>query len=129
MRRERKATDTKKKELVGQFKNGGKEWRPEGDPEKVNVHDLVDNELGRANPYGAYDLANNTAWVRVGTDHDTTSFAVSTIQRWRHSMGKDAYLDTKELIIMTDGGSSNGSRVRLWKPELQRIADAENLTI
>jgi hypothetical protein len=73
------SVDTKKKELVGQFKNGGKEWRPEGDPEKVNVYDFVDKELGRANPYGVYDLANNTAWVSVGTDHDTASFAVSTI--------------------------------------------------
>lgn len=123
------SVDTKKKELVGQFKNGGKEWRPEGDPEKVNVYDFVDKELGRANPYGVYDLANNTAWVSVGTDHDTASFAVSTIQRWWHSMGKSAYPEAKELMIMADGGGSNGSRVRLWKLELQRFADEENLTI
>lgn len=123
------SVDTKKKELVGQFKNGGKEWRPEGDPEKVNVYDFVDKELGRANPYGVYDLANNTAWVSVGTDHDTASFAVSTIQRWWHSMGKSAYPEAKELMIMADGGGSNGSRVRLWKLELQRFADEESLTI
>jgi len=123
------SVDTKKKELVGQFKNGGKEWRPEGDPEKVNVYDFVDKELGRANPYGVYDLANNTAWVSVGTDHDTASFAVSTIQRWWCSMGKEAYPEAKELMIMADGGGSNGSRVRLWKFELQRFADEENLTI
>lgn len=123
------SVDTKKKELVGQFKNGGKEWRPEGDPEKVNVYDFVDKELGRANPYGVYDLANNTAWVSVGTDHDTASFAVATIQRWWHSMGKSAYPEAKELMIMADGGGSNGSRVRLWKLELQRFADEESLTI
>ena len=123
------SVDTKKKELVGQFKNGGKEWRPEGDPEKVNVYDFVDKELGRANPYGVYDLANNTAWVSVGTDHDTASFAVSTIQRWWRSMGKEAYPEAKELMIMADGGGSNGSRARLWKLELQRFADEENLTI
>ena len=123
------SVDTKKKELVGQFKNGGKEWRPEGDPEKVNVYDFVDKELGRANPYGVYDLANNNAWVSVGTDHDTASFAVSTIQRWWRYMGKEAYPEAKELMIMADGGGSNGSRVRLWKLELQRFADEESLTI
>lgn len=123
------SVDTKKKELVGQFKNGGKEWRPEGDPEKVNVYDFVDKELGRANPYGVYDLANNNAWVSVGTDHDTASFAVSTIQRWWHAMGRSAYPEARELMIMADGGGSNGSRVRLWKLELQRLADEENLTI
>lgn len=123
------SVDTKKKELVGQFKNGGKEWRPEGDPEEVNVYDFVDKELGRANPYGVYDLASNSAWVSVGTDHDTASFAVSTIQRWWNTMGKSAYPDAKELMIMADGGGSNGSRVRLWKLELQRLADEANLTI
>jgi hypothetical protein len=123
------SVDTKKKELVGPFKNGGKEWRPEGDPEKVNVYDFVDKELGRANPYGVYDLANNNAWVSVGTDHDTASFAVSTIQRWWRAMGKNAYPEAKDLMIMADGGGSNGSRVRLWKLELQRMADEENLTI
>jgi len=107
------SVDTKKKELVGQFKNSGKEWRPEGDPEKVNVYDFVDKELGRANPYGVYDLANNTGWVSVGTDHDTASFAVSTIRRWWLAMGLPLYPDVKELMITADGGGSNGSRVRL----------------
>ncbi len=123
------SVDTKKKELVGQFKNGGKEWRPEGDPEEVNVYDFIDTELGRANPYGVYDVANNSAWVSVGVDHDTASFAVSTIQRWWHAMGKSAYPEARELTIMADGGGSNGSRVRLWKLELQRLANEENLTI
>lgn len=123
------SVDTKKKELIGQFKNGGKEWRPEGEPEKVNVYDFVDKELGRANPYGVYDLAHNNAWVSVGTDHDTASFAVSTIQRWWRAMGRSAYPQARELMIMADGGGSNGSRVRLWKLELQRLADEENLTI
>lgn len=123
------SVDTKKKELVGEFKNGGKEWRPKGNPEKVNVHDFPDKELGRANPYGVYDVANNTAWVSVGTDHDTASFAVTTIKHWWHSMGKSTYPEAKELMIMADGGGSNGSRVRLWKLELQRFADEQNLTI
>jgi len=123
------SVDTKKKELVGQFKNGGKEWRPEGDPERVNVYDFVDKKLGRANPYGVYDLANNTGWVSVGTDHDTASFAVSTIRRWWYAMGKSTYPDAKELMIMADGGGSNGSRVRLWKLELQRLSDELGIPI
>ena len=123
------SVDTKKKELVGQFKNGGKEWRPEGDPEKVNVYDFVDKELGRANPYGVYDLANNTGWVSVGTDHDTASFAVSTIRRWWLTMGAPLYPDVKELMIMADGGGSNGSRVRLWKLELQQLSDELGIPI
>ncbi len=123
------SVDTKKKELVGQFKNGGKEWRPEGDPEKVNVYDFVDKELGRANPYGVYDLANNTGWVSVGTDHDTASFAVATIRRWWLAMGAPLYPDVKELMIMADGGGSNGSRVRLWKLELQLLSDELGIPI
>ena len=123
------SVDTKKKELVGQYKNGGKEWRPKGEPEKVKVHDFVDVELGRASPYGVYDVANNSGWVSVGTDHDTASFAVSTIRRWWYAMGKAAYPDARELMIMADGGGSNGSRVRLWKLELQRLADELALTI
>jgi Rhodopirellula transposase DDE domain len=123
------SVDTKKKELVGQFKNGGKEWRPEGDPEKVNVYDFVDKELGRANPYGVYDLANNTGWVSVGTDHDTASFAVSTIRRWWLTMGAPLYPNVKELMIMADGGGSNGSRVRLWKLELQQLSDELDIPI
>jgi len=117
------SVDTKKKELVGQYKNGGKEWRPQGQPEAVKVHDFVDDELGRANPYGVYDLGSNSAWVSVGTDHDTASFAVATVRRWWFAMGKAIYPDAKELMITADGGGSNGSRVRLWKLELQRLAD------
>jgi len=117
------SVDTKKKELVGQYKNGGKEWRPKGEPEAVKVHDFVDAELGRANPYGVYDLGSNSAWVSVGTDHDTASFAVATIRRWWYSMGKALYPDARELMITADGGGSNGSRVRLWKLELQRLSD------
>ncbi len=123
------SVDTKKKELVGQYKNGGKEWRPQGDPEKVNVYDFVDKELGRANPYGVYDLANNTGWVSVGTDHDTASFAVATIRRWWFAMGAPLYNDAKELVIMADGGGSNGSRVRLWKLELQKLSDELGIPI
>ncbi|MFZ3255183.1 MAG: ISAzo13 family transposase, partial [Syntrophales bacterium] len=123
------SVDTKKKELVGQFKNGGKEWRPEGDPEKVNVYDFVDKELGRANPYGVYDLANNAGWVSVGTDHDTAGFAVATIRRWWLAMGLPLYPDVKELLITADGGGSNGSRVRLWKLELQQLSDELGIPI
>jgi len=123
------SVDTKKKELVGQFKNGGKELRPQGEPEEVNVYDFVNKELGRANPYGVYDLAKNEGWVSVGTDHDTASFAVSTIRRWWFSMGKPLYPDAKELLITADGGGSNGSRVRLWKLELQKLADELEIPI
>lgn len=117
------SVDTKKKELVGPYKNAGKEWRPQGQPESVKVHDFVDEELGRANPYGVYDLGSNSAWVSVGTDHDTASFAVATVRRWWFSMGQALYPEAKELTITADGGGSNGSRVRLWKWELQRLAD------
>ena len=123
------SVDTKKKELVGRYKNGAKEWMPAGAPEKVKVHDFVDVELGRANPYGVYDVASNTGWVSVGTDHDTASFAVATIRRWWFAMGQGAYPAAKELMIMADGGGSNGSRVRLRKLELQRLADDLALTI
>ena len=123
------SVDTKKKELVGQYKNAGSEWMPQGKPEQVKVHDFVDKELGRANPYGVYDLANNNAWVSVGTDHDTASFAVATIRRWWFAMGQAAYPAARELMIMADGGGSNGSRLRLWKLELQQLADELGLTI
>ena len=123
------SVDTKKKELVGRYRNGGKEWMPAGAPEHVKVHDFVDVELGRANPYGVYDVARNTGWVSVGTDHDTASFAVATIRRWWFAMGQAAYPAARELLIMADGGGSNGSRVRLWKLELQRLADDLALTI
>lgn len=123
------SVDTKKKELVGNYKNPGQEWWPQGEPEVVQVHDFVDKELGRANPYGVYDLAQNAGWVSVGTDHDTASFAVATIRRWWLGMGQPLYPDAKELMITADGGGSNGSRVRLWKLELQGLADELNLPI
>ncbi len=123
------SVDTKKKELVGQYKNGGKELRPKGEPEQVKVYDFVDKNLGRANPYGVYDMANNSGWVSVGTDHDTASFAVSTIRRWWFAMGKELYPDASELVITADGGGSNGSRVRLWKLELQNLANELGISI
>ena len=123
------SVDTKKKELVGAYKNNGTTWRPEGKPELVKVHDFIDKELGRANPYGVYDVASNTGWVSVGTDHDTASFAVETIRRWWNTMGRQRYPAATELMITADGGGSNGSRVRLWKLELQRLADEINIPI
>ncbi len=123
------SVDTKKKELVGDFKNGGKELRPKGDPEKVRVHDFLIPELGRANPYGIYDIALNTGWVSVGIDHDTAEFAVESIRRWWRSMGRHAYPKAARLLITADGGGSNGSRVRLWKLELQKLADETALKI
>ena len=117
------SVDTKKKELVGDFKNGGRELRPKGDPEKVRTHDFVDPELGRASPYGVYDLMNNQAWVSVGIDHDTGAFAVATIRRWWAEMGAPSFPQAKALLITADGGGSNGSRLRLWKVELQTLAD------
>jgi hypothetical protein len=122
------SVDTKKKELIGNFKNSGRELRPKGSPEKVNVHDFP-TELGRANPYGVYDIANNVAWVSVGIDHDTATFAVESIRRWWKLMGSEFYKTLKELLITADGGGSNGSRVRLWKLELQRLADELNIPI
>jgi hypothetical protein len=116
------SVDTKKKELVGEFKNGGRELRAKGDPLAVNVHDFV-TDLGRANPYGVYDLAANSAWVSVGTDHDTASFAVQTIRHWWQQMGGERYASASELTITADCGGSNGYRTRLWKVELQSFAD------
>ena len=123
------SVDTKKKELVGDFKNAGRELRPKGNPEKVRVHDFVIPELGRAAPYGVYDIANNAGWVSVGVDHDTSAFAVETIRRWWQSMGQAAYPDAKQLLITADSGGSNGSRVRLWKLELQKLADETGLQL
>ncbi len=123
------SVDTKKKELVGDFKNGGKQWRPKGDPEPVRVHDFVDPEFGRATPYGIYDLGSNSGWVSVGIDHDTAEFAVETIRRWWRSMGKPVYPEAKRLLITADAGGSNGSRLRLWKLELQKLADETGLRI
>ena len=123
------SVDTKKKELVGAFKNAGQEWRPAGDPEQVKVHDFVDPELGRASPYGVYDIGADQGWVSVGTDHDTASFAVQTIRRWWFAMGKPRYPAARELTITADGGGSNGHRVRLWKLELGRLASEIGLSI
>jgi hypothetical protein len=117
------SVDTKKKELVGEFKNGGREWRPQGMAERVKVHDFVDPDLGRAIPYGVYDLAANSGWVSVGVDHDTSSFAVETIRCWWNSMGCERYPGAERLLITADGGGSNGVRSRLWKVELQKLAD------
>jgi Rhodopirellula transposase DDE domain len=123
------SVDTKKKELVGDFKNAGREWQPAGEPVPVRVHDFIDKELGKAIPYGVYDLASNAAWVSVGVDHDTPEFAVESIARWWRYMGKKAYPNATELLITADGGGSNGYRARLWKLELQRLADRTGLTI
>ena len=123
------SVDTKKKELVGQYKNGGREWHPEGVPEEVRVHDFVDPEMGRANPYGVYDIGADEGWVSVGTDHDTSAFAVQTIRRWWFSMGHARYPKATELTITADGGGSNGYRVRLWKLELGRLARETGLRI
>ena len=123
------SVDTKKKGLVGPFKNAGKELRTEGDPEQVRVHDFAIPELGRAAPYGVYDIASNTGWVSVGIDHDTSAFAVETIRRWWYGMGSPLYGEVKQLLITADSGGSNGSRVRLWKLELQKFADETGIEI
>jgi transposase len=123
------SVDTKKKELVGDFKNNGQEWRAKGQPELVRVHDFVDPELGRATPYGIYDLGRNSGWVSVGMDHDTAEFAVETIRRWWRSMGRPTYPEARRLLITADAGGSNGARLRLWKVELQKFADETGLRI
>jgi Rhodopirellula transposase DDE domain len=123
------SVDTKKKELVGDFKNAGREWHPQGQPEQVRVHDFVIPELGRAAPYGVYDIAENTGWVSVGIDHDTAAFAANAIRSWWRNMGRERYPNAKSLVITADGGGSNGSRVRLWKLELQKLANEFNLAI
>jgi hypothetical protein len=116
------SVDTKKKELVGDFKNGGCEWQPKGEPEKVRVHDFLDKDLGKAIPYGVYDIGENQGWVSVGIDHDTARFATEAIHRWWKKMGSRRYREAKELLITVDGGGSNGSRCRLWKIALQGLA-------
>ena len=123
------SVDTKKKELVGDFKNGGREWQPNGEPEEVRVHDFLDRELGKAIPYGVYDLANNEGWVSVGIDHDTAEFAVNAIRRWWTRMGRHRFPRARTLLITADGGGSNGPRSRLWKWALQRLADDFDLTL
>lgn len=117
------SVDTKKKEIVGPYKNGGRELRAKGDPDEVKVHDFIDPELGRAAPYGVYDLQENEAWVSVGLSHDTGEFAVQTIRTWWKEMGAPRYPDGTSLLITADGGGSNGYRLRLWKVELQRLVD------
>ena len=116
------SVDTKKKELVGDFKNAGRTWRPKGQPEEVRVHDFLIAELGRAAPYGVYDLAANAGWVSVGMNNDTAAFAVQTIRRWWQEVGQERYPSATRLTITADGGGSNASRSRLWKVELQRFA-------
>lgn len=123
------SVDTKKKELVGDFKNTGREWRPKGNPEKVRVHDFEIRELGKVAPYGIFDPTQNTGWVNVGTDHDTATFAVESIRRWWYTMGRETYPQADRLLITADSGGSNGYRIRLWKTELQRFADETGLNI
>lgn len=123
------SVDAKKKELIGRFKNTGREWQKKGEPEEVNVHDFADKELGKIVPYGVYDLTHNQGWVSVGINHDTAEFAVATIRRWWKHMGHRLYPQAAELLITADGGGSNGSRVRLWKIELQKLAEELNMTI
>jgi hypothetical protein len=123
------SVDTKKKELIGEYKNGGSDYRPTGCPDAVNVHDFVDKDLGKVAPYGIYDIAANAGWVSVGIDHDTAAFAVNSIRRWYAAVGRERYHNADRLLITADGGGSNGSRVRLWKFELQKFADETGLTL
>ena len=123
------SVDTKKKELVGDFKNNGREWQPKGRPEAVLVHDFPQDAIGKAIPYGVYDMARNEAWVSVGKSHDTPEFAVASIRHWWKSMGRRAYPDANALFITADAGGSNGYRSRAWKHELQKLADDTNLRI
>lgn len=123
------SVDTKKKELVGPFKNGGQEWQKKGEPERVNMHDFADKTQGKVIPYGVYDVGRNEGWVSVGISHDTAAFAVEAIRQWWLRMGRRGYPAATELLITADGGGSNGARVRLWKVELQRLADALGLKL
>lgn len=123
------SVDTKKKELVGDFKNAGREWQPKGMPEQVRVHDFIDPALGKVAPYGIYDITANTGWVSVGIDHDTAEFAVESIRRWWREMGSAVYPNARRLLITADCGGSNGNRVRLWRRELQKLADELRMTI
>ena len=123
------SVDTKKKGLVGQYTHGGREWQPKGDPEKGNVHDFPDPRVGKAIPYGIYDLGWDLGWVNVGVDHDTSSFAVESIRQWWLGMGEESYPEAKRLLICADGGGSNEYRVRLWKVELQAFADETGLVV
>jgi hypothetical protein len=123
------SVDSKKKELVGRFANGGREWQPAGEPARVNVHDFPDPTLGKAIPYGVYDLGANTGWVSVGIDHDTAAFAVQTLRRWWQQVGRVAYPQASRLLVCADAGGSNGYRVRAWKTELARLAEETGLAV
>ena len=123
------SVDAKKKELVGDFSNKGREWQPTGKPEAVRVYDFIDKELGKVTPYGVYDQIANTGWISVGTDHDTAAFAVESIRRWWEYMGRKCYPKATELLITADGGGSNGSRNRLWKKMLQQLSNSEGIQI
>ena len=123
------SVDTKKKELVGPYANGGREWRPEGEPVPVKTHDFPDAELGKAIPYGIYDVAANTGWVSVGTDHDTAAFAVASLRRWWHAQGRAAYPAARRLLVTADAGGSNSYRTRAWKTELAALAAETGLAI
>jgi hypothetical protein len=123
------SVDTKKKELVGEYKNAGREWQPQGEPEEVNVHDFPDPAVGKAIPYGVYDVGANTGWVSVGRDHDTATFAVATLRSWWKSVGRPTYPAAERLLICADSGGSNGARLRLWKVELAGLASETGLAI
>src|SRR5437764_6611219 len=123
------SVDTKKKELVGDFANAGREWQPSGVPEAVRVHDFPDKQLGKVSPYGVFDLAANVGWVSVGIDHDTAAFAVHSIQTWWAQIGRSMYPTARAVLLTADGGGSNGNRVKLFKTELQQFADVSGLTI
>ena len=123
------SVDAKKKQNVGSFRNGGREWRPGGSPEQVSVYDFIDKELGQGTPYGVYDVGANSGWVSVGTDDDTAAFAVQTIRTWWQKAGKPAYPHATRLLICADGGGSNGYRTRLWKTELAALAAETGLEI
>jgi hypothetical protein len=123
------SVDAKKKELVGAYRNGGQEWQPQGQPEQVKVYDFVDKQVGKAIPYGIYDVGRNTGWVNVGQDHDTAQFAVESLRRWWQMVGQEAYPQADRLLICADSGGSNGARVRLWKVALQAFADETGLQV
>lgn len=123
------SVDTKKKELIGDYKNAGREWEKKGKPVEVNMHDFPDREKGKAIPYGVYDIGRNQGWVSIGVTHDTAEFAVESIRRWWYRMGRVVYPQARQLLITADGGGSNGARVRLWKLELQRLADDLGMAI
>lgn len=123
------SVDAKKREIIGNFKNAGAEWHPKGKPTEVNMHDFPDKELGKVTPYGVYDFKRNEGWVNVGIDHNTAAFAVESIRRWWHHMGKERYPKARELLITADSGGSNASRSGLWKMELQKLSDETGLTL